>query len=284
MRPGEASRTIQRPATLRAAHQLLDDEPRIFVDPLAVGLIPEASIESIRADEPLLRNSEFTLLRSTFVLRARYTEDCLAERARDGVAQYVILGAGLDTFAYRQPAFAKGLRIFEVDHPATQAWKRQRISARGIAAPANLRFVPVDFERERLGECLAAHGFGGAEPAFFSWLGVVMFLTAQALEATLRFVASLPRGSGIALSFNPPDESLEGEHLELARQSVIRCASRGEPWLSRHRPGELCAIAARSGFSSTYHLTPELAADRYFANRRDGLRAPRHEQLFVASV
>ena len=150
--------------------------------------------------------------------------------------------------------------------------------------PANLRFVPTDFERGRIGECLAAHGFDASKPVFFSWLGVVMFLTSQAIEVTLRFVASLPHGSAIALSFNPPDELLEGEHLELARQSVMRCSSRGEPWLSRHRPEELSSIAARAGFSSTFHLTPELAADRYFANRRDGLQAPRHEQLFVARV
>jgi methyltransferase (TIGR00027 family) len=198
--------------------------------------------------------------------------------------QYVILGAGLDTFAYRQPDFAKRLRIFEVDHPATQAWKQRCMSARAVAIPANLRYVPVDFERESTSERLVDQGFDASQPAFFSWLGVVMFLTAQAIEATLRFVASLPRGSAIALSFNPPEESLEGEHLELARQSVIRCSSRGEPWLSRHTPGALRTIAAGAGFSSTYHLTPELAADRYFAGRRDGLRAPRHEQLLVAIV
>lgn len=284
MRPGEASRTIQRPAMLRAAHQVLDDEPRVFVDPLAVGLIPEASIESIRADERELRSDDLTLLRSAFVLRARYVEDCLAEHARRGVTQYVVLGAGLDTFAYRQPDFATCLRIFEVDYPATQARKRQCIVSRDLAVPANLRYVPVDFERESMSERLAGQGFDASQPAFFSWLGVVMFLTAQAIEATLRFVASLPRGSAIALSFNPPEESLEGEHLELARQSVIRCSSRGEPWLSRHTPEALSAIAARAGFSSTFHLTPEFAAERYFGKRRDGLRAPRHEQLLVANV
>lgn len=284
MRPGEASRTIQRPAMLRAAHQVLDDRPRIFVDPLAVGLIPEASIESILADEQELRSGDLTLLRSAFVLRARFVEDCLAAHLRRGTMQYVILGAGLDTFAYRQPAFAKRLRIFEVDHPATQAWKRQCLSARGIGVPANVRFVPTDFERESMGVSLAAEGFDRSQPAFFSWLGVVMFLTPQAIETTLHYVAGLPRDSAIALSFNPPDEALEGEHLELARQSVIRCSSRGEPWLSRHGADELHAIATRAGFSSTFHLTPERAANRYFAGRRDGLRAPHHEQLLVATV
>jgi methyltransferase (TIGR00027 family) len=280
----EASRTTQRPALLRAAHQLLDDHPKILVDPIAVGLIPEASAEAIFADAALMHSRPYQLLRSVFVVRARYAEDCLAEAVSDGVGQYVILGAGLDTFACRQPRYAQDLEIFEVDHPATQAWKRACLASRGIAPPRNLRYVAVDFERDSLKRRLAESGFSARRPAFFSWLGVVQFLSAPAIEATLRFVASLPRGSAITLSFAVPHDLLDGEHLELAEYSIESCASRGEPWLSLHRPEELRALAERAGLSEIEPLAPEAAGERYFSNRKDGLRVPRHEQLLTARV
>jgi methyltransferase (TIGR00027 family) len=280
----EASRTTQRPALLRAAHQLLDDDPKIFVDPLAVGLIPEVSAEAISADAALMRSGPYGLLRSVFVLRARYAEDCLAEAVRDGVGQYVILGAGLDTFAYRQPAYARHLEIFEVDHPATQAWKHACLASRGITPPGNLRYVGVDFERDSLGQYLAASGFNPRCPTFFSWLGVVQFLSAPAIDATLRFVAGLPRGSAITLSFAVPCVVLEGEHLDLAQYSIESCASRGEPWLSPYRPATLSGIARRAGFSRVDHFAPRAANERYFLNRKDGLRVPHHEQLLTALV
>ena len=280
----EASRTTQRPALLRAAHQLLDDDPKIIVDPLAVGLIPEASAEAILAEAALMHSRPYQLLRSVFVARARYAEDCLAEAVEDGVAQYVILGAGLDTFAYRQPGFAKGLRIFEVDHPATQARKRECLAARGIPVPPNVHYAAVDFERDNLERRLAENGFCMRRAAFFSWLGVVQFLSAQAIEAMLRNIAVLPRGSTITLSFAVPPDVLDGEHLALAEESIESCASRGEPWLSLYRPAEMRAIAKHAGFSEAEHFSPDAAADRYFSGRRDGLRAPRHEQLLTARV
>jgi len=284
MRHDEASNTTQGPARLRAAHQILDHDPKIHVDPIAVGLTPESSVDSIRADEPLIHSRPYTLLRSAFVLRARYTEDCLAEAALGGASQYVILGAGLDTFAYRQPDYARAMRIFEVDHPATQAWKRGCLARRGIVPPENLAFVAVDFERDGLAESLAADGFDASKPAFFSWLGVVQYLSEPAIEATLRFIVGLAPCSAITLSFCVPDDLLGGADLELAMQCVVTCAARGEPWLSRHRPGDLHAMATRLGFSSTRHLTPETAAHRYFHGRSDGLRAPRYAQLFTATV
>jgi len=284
MRHNEASRTTQRPALLRAAHQLLDDDPKIHVDPLAVGLIPEASPESIRAEEKLIRSPEYTLLRSTFVLRARYAEDSLAAAALCGVSQYVILGAGLDTFAYRQPEYAQSMQIFEVDHPASQTWKRERLAAREISLPQNLRYVAVDFERDSLAQRLFENGFSTEHPTFFSWLGVVMFLTGPSIESTLGFIARLPRRSALTLSFIVPHECLVGEDLDLARYSVESCASRGEPWLSLHRPEELRAIVHRAGFSQAEHFAPDAATERYFHHRKDGLRAPRHEQLLTAWV
>jgi len=284
MRHDEASRTAQRPALLRAAHQVLDDDPKIHIDPVAVGLTPESSIESIRANETLIRSADANLLRSGFVLRARYAEDCLAEAVRTGVSQYVILGAGLDTFAYRQPDYAKAMRIFEVDHPSSQIWKRDCLAAKGVALPSNLAFVAADFERDRLVDKLAQCGFDASAPAFFSCLGVAQYLTARAIEATLRFVAGLAPGSAITLSFYLPDELLAGEDLELTRQLVRIGADKGEPWLSRHRPQELRAIAGDLAFSSAFHLTPEAASTRYFRGRKDGLRAPRAMQLFTAKA
>jgi len=284
MRHDEASNTMQGPARLRAAHQVLDHDPKIHVDPIAVGLTPESSVDSILAAEPSIRSRPNTLLRSAFVLRARYAEDCLAQAARAGVSQYVILGAGLDTFAYRQPDYARAMRIFEADHPTTLVWKRACLARRGLVPPANLAYVAVDFERDRVAERLAAQGFDASEPAFFSWLGVVQYLSDPAIEATLRFIAGLAPGSAVALSFCVPDELLEGEDLELARQIAATCAARGEPWLSRHRPGDLNALATRLGFSSASLLSPEAAEQRYFLGRSDGLRAPRYTQLFNAKV
>ena len=284
MRHDKPSRTMQRPALLRAAHQILDDDPKIHLDPVAVGLTSESSVESVRAQESLLRSWECVLLRSGFVLRARYAEDCLAEAVHAGASQYVILGAGLDTFAYRQPAYASALRIFEVDHPASQASKRTCLAAKTIQPPENLSFVAVNFERERLEDKLADHGFDTTVPSFFSWLGVVQYLTAPAIEATLGFVASLAPGTAVTFSFYLPDELLAGEDLELTRQLATIGADKGEPWLSRYRPEDLRVIATRLGFSSTHHLTPETANRRYFQGRNDGLRAPRSVQLFTAKV
>jgi methyltransferase (TIGR00027 family) len=284
MRPGEASRTAHWTALLRAAHQVLDDDPKIHVDRVAVGLTPETSPEEIRANEALFRQRVNVLRRSAFVLRSRFAEDRLAEAAANGVSQYVVLGAGLDTFAYRQPAYARKLRIFEVDHPASQAWKQDCLARRGIALPPNLAFVAVDFERDRLAEHLARAGFEASAPAFLSWLGVVQYLGEPAIEETLRFVAGLAPRSAITLSFCVPDDLLSGEDLEVARRGVAICAAQDEPWVSRYRPEDLGALATRLGFSSTDHLTPEVAAHRYFRNRRDGLRSPQHSQLFTAAV
>lgn len=284
MRPGEASRSAQFTALLRAAHQVLDDDPKIHVDRVAVGLTPESSLEQIRANEALFRRPINVIRRSTFVLRARFAEDRLAEAATKGVSQYVILGAGLDTFAYRQPAYARKLRIFEVDHPASQAWKRDCVARRGITLPPNLAFVAVDFERDRLAEQLARAGFEASAPTFFSWLGVVQYLRQPAIEKTLRFVAGLAPRSEITLSFCVPDDLVTGEDLELVRQGAAMWADREEPWLSRHQPEDLGALATRLGFSSTYHLSPEVAAHRYFRSRRDGLRAPQCVQLFSATL
>lgn len=194
--------------------------------------------------------------------------------AARGVQQYVLLGAGLDTFAFRQPPFAASLRMFEVDHPATQAYKRARLAAAGLADPPNLQWVPVDFERDSLAESLATAGFDAARPTFFSWLGVMMYLTGPAIDEVLHFVASLPRPSTIVLDYTPPAEHLIGFDREMSQRLAEVAAARGEPWRTRLRPAESDARLRDIGFSQVFLLTPEEANARYFAGRRDELRAP----------
>jgi methyltransferase (TIGR00027 family) len=280
---GQASQTAALTATVRAAHQLIDGEPKVLVDPIAIGLVDDATPERIEERRAAFDAPGQRILRSTVVLRSRFTEDQLALAVHRGVRQYVILGAGLDTFPYRQPPFARQLQIFEVDHPATQAWKRERLTAAGITVPTNLHWAPIDFERANLADGLAAVGFDPEQPAFFSWLGVTLYLTLPAIDATLRAVVALPHPTTIVLSFTLPDEDLAGEELEVARWGAQTAAAKGEPWLTRFCPQELCTRLADLGFGTVFHLTPREANLRYFAGRQDGLQAPHLVQLVSAT-
>jgi len=223
-------------------------------------------------------------MRAAFILRSRYAEDVLEEVSRLGVRQYVILGAGLDTFAYRQPPWARGLRVFEADHTATQEWKREALHRAGLSVPENLRFCPINFETASLPEALGAVSFDFRTPAFFSWLGVTQYLTEEAIESTLEFVLSLPSGSGIVFSFVVPEASLDIDQRQELASIAHTTASHGEPFITRLEPAVLQKRLVEMGFSSVYHLTPESAGDRYFSGRSDGLRAPRVAQLMRAMV
>jgi methyltransferase (TIGR00027 family) len=200
------------------------------------------------------------------------------------VRQYVLLGAGLDTFAYRQPAWASSLRIFEVDHPGSQLWKRERLGEAKVGVPANLTFVPVDFERAspRQGLSAAAFDFGAA--TFLSWLGVTQYLTLEAIEQTLGFVLSLPRGSEIAFEFIVPGDLLPADEAAVFEALAARAADIGEPWLTRFRPHELRTKLLAMGFCEVIHLSPQEANDRYFRGRRDGLAAWSAAQMIRAIV
>jgi methyltransferase (TIGR00027 family) len=283
MKRSEASRTTQLPAVLRAAHQILD-RPLIFRDPVAVGLIPEASEGSILEAADHLRSSKMLLLRALMVLRSRFVEDQLAAAAARGVRQYVIVGAGLDTFPWRQPPFARGMRIFAADHPASLAWTEERLRDRGLGHPPNLTFVPIDLERQGLVAQLAEYEFDRTETAFCSALGLSQYLTAQAFDVLLRSFASLQKGSEVSFTFVAPDDELDGDDLAEARSSGMRTKAKGEPWITRPPPQELVERLLHDGFGPVFHLTPVLAQERYFAHRQDGLRAPHWEQLIAASV
>jgi methyltransferase (TIGR00027 family) len=283
MRSGAPSRTILRPAIGRAAHQLFDT-PLIFRDPIAIGFVPEASERAIRAaaeDHAALHSG---LFRAMVAVRNRFAEDRLAEAAARHIGQYLMLGAGLETFPWRQPDFAWGMRLFLADHPATLAWSRDRFRERGLSQPENLAFVAVDLEQDGLAAELEEAGFDRRIPTFVSALGVVHYLTAGAVTALFRFVATLPRGSEVVFTFPVTEDELDGEERDEVRVSVARAAEMGEPWLTRARPSEMVAWLNRCGVSDVFHLAPEIAQQRYFAGRGDALRAPRREQLIAAVV
>ncbi|HKS61540.1 MAG TPA: SAM-dependent methyltransferase [Xanthobacteraceae bacterium] len=280
---GQPSRTLLGPAILRAAHQLFDT-PRIFDDPIAVGLVPEASEEAIRSRTDEHQTEESVLLRSLFALRSRFAEDRLRDAAGRGVRQYVIVGAGLDTFPWRQPAHAQGMNIFLADHGTSLDWTRARFRERGLGAPSNLMFVSLDLEQDNVGATLAGHGFDRDAAAFFSVLGVTQYLERRSVEALLGCVASLDAGSEIVFTFVPRDDELEGPDRAFATASANRTVQLGEPWKTRFGAAELATILRRSGFTGIIHLTPDLARQIYFTGRQDELRAPGWEQLIAAVV
>lgn len=255
-------------ATLRAAHQLLD-EPPVFVDPLALAMVGPGREAAIRNDPGRFDAGPLRGLRASVAVRSRYAEDAWAAARDEGVRQYVLLGAGYDTFACRTPD--RDSRIFELDHPATQARKRARLAEAGLTPPANCLFVPVDLADHSLAEALAAAGFDREIPAFFSWLGVAMYLAEATVFATLEAVAGLAPGTEIVFDY-PVSPTLLSPAERRGREAVVaRATAKGEPWLSTFEPGPLAARLAAMGFAVLEDLGgPELTT-RYLAGRRDGL-------------
>jgi methyltransferase (TIGR00027 family) len=284
MKENTASGTAMSVAKVRAAHQLIDDEPRILSDPVALRLIGQEAVEAIRADTTLRSNSRFAAFRAHIVMRNRYAEDCLNAAVERGVSQYVLLGAGYDTFAYRQPPWALGLRIFEVDHPVTQAAKRELLESRGVAVPANLSFAPVNFDSESLREGLARAGFDFSRATFFSCLGVLVYLDEKSVEELFRFAGSMPPGSEIVFTFSQPNAALDARELEVRAKINATVSEMGEPWRSYFQPERLRELLLRSGFSDVSFLTPAEAEERYFRGRTDALRAPRQVRVGRARV
>ena len=258
-------------ATQRAAHQLLD-RPLVLDDPAALTVLRTADEQALRDGIDAFRHPASTGLRSTVVARSRLADDVWIEAVGQGVLQYVILGAGLDTSAYRHPEAAG--RIFEVDLPATQAWKQARLREAGMAVPPSLRFVPVDFERVGLAEGLARAGFDAQAPAVFSWLGVTMYLDEGAVAETLRFIAGCARGSVVLLEHAVPLSSLPPIARVVVGQMIARIGERGAPWKSFFEPAVLAVLAdmlTSLGFGSSTTWTPDELNQRYLANRSDGL-------------
>ena len=253
-------------ALRRAAHQLYDS-PIVFPDPIAVPILGESYAEELQRT-PRQADRPFSVgLRAFLVARSRYAEDNLSRAIAAGVRQYALLGAGLDTFAYRNPY--PGLRVFEVDHPATQLWKRELLARSGIPIPENLTYAPVDFESQSLTEQLEAAGFDRGAPAFFAWLGVVPYLTLDAFRATLGFIGAQPAGSGVVLDYGQPREALP--FLEqLAHDSLAsRVQLAGEPFQLFFTPAGIAAELA--SFHSLEDLGSAEINARYFQGRTDQL-------------
>jgi methyltransferase (TIGR00027 family) len=265
------SRTALRVALRRAAHQLYDARPLVLEDPVAVPILGRYVEELERTPKVAVGKKErpFSVgLRAFLVGRSRYAEDLLAKAVAGGVRQYVLLGAGLDTFAHRNPHTA--LRVFEVDHPATQAWKRELLVGSGLVAPENLVYAPVDFERESLAERLAAVGFDAKQPAFFAWLGVVPYLTLPAFRATLGFIAERSAGSGVVFDYGQPREALPFFE-RLAHDSLAeRVKLAGEPFQVFFTPRE--AAKELAAFYDPEDMGSAEMNALYFDGRSDKLR------------
>jgi len=265
---GEApSLTAQRVAMRRAAHQLFDD-PRVFEDPLAIPILGEEPAARLRSGDRETGGSRH--IRAFMAARSRYAEDELTAAIARGATQYVVLGAGLDTYAYRN-AHSR-LRVFEVDHPATQSWKRRQLESAGIAIPSSLTFVPTDFDEQSLGSVLESSGFQNGEISFFSWLGVTPYLTAEAAMATLAFIGSLPAGSGVVFDYAVERSSLDSEEQLAMDALASRVARAGEPFRLFLDPRALNRMLRAAGFHEIEDLGPSDIDERYFAGRTDGLR------------
>lgn len=264
---GQPSATAHRVAIRRAAHQLLD-KPRVFKDPLAIKIVGQDRVTELE-NSPDAEGPAGRYLRAFIVARSRYAEDQLAEAYRQGIRQYVILGAGLDTFAYRNPF--RDLRVFEIDHPVTQAWKRQVLAAGGISLPQSLTFVPVDFEQQTLAHGLENSGFHAGDPAFFSWLGVTPYLSCETVLETLRWVISICPGNGIVFDYAVPRASLSPAFQAAFDLLASRVAAAGEPFVGFFDPQELKQRLEEMGFAQIEDLGANQINPRYFNDRSDGL-------------
>jgi len=266
MRAGQPSQTASGAAAYRAIHQL-HEGGAIFSDPFAVKLLDEetrASLDQIASD-PARRP-----MRLFVTARSRFSEDALAASVACGARQVVVLGAGLDTFSLRNPFAKKGVRVFEIDHPETQAWKRMRLEQAGIALPTSLTFAPIDFERQSLAEGLANAGFDRSRAAFFQWLGVVPYLTREAISCTLDIIAGVP-ASAVVFDYTEPFENHPPERRANLMATADRAAARGEPWLSFFNPGDLSALLRDKGFTDIEDLGFADLVSRYSPGLAKGL-------------
>jgi methyltransferase (TIGR00027 family) len=274
--------TAVRVALWRAMHVQVDPPPHVLEDEIGLQLAAPDDGWRRRPDMDPHVTSGY---RAAIVARARFIEDLLAGQAGHGVAQYVILGAGLDTFAQRRPEIASRMRVFEVDQPGPQAWKRQRLIELGYGIPGWLRLVPADFEASgSWWEQLSVAGFDPWQPAVVVSAGVTMYLSKDATAATLREIAGLPPGSALAMTFLLPAELLDEADRPGLQVSERGAQAAGTPFISFYTPPEMLALAREAGFEDAQHVPGTLLAERYFADRTDGLRPSSGEDLLVATT
>jgi methyltransferase (TIGR00027 family) len=266
MRAGQPSQTARGAAAYRAIHQSLEGGA-IFRDAYALQILDSetrATLDETAAD-PALKP-----MRLFIAARSRFSEDSLGASVARGVRQVVVLGAGLDTFALRNPYAGRGVRVFEVDFPATQDWKRERLAQAGLVAPPSLTFAPVDFERESLGDGLTRSGFRAEQPAFFQWLGVVPYLTKDAISQTLDFIAGISV-SEVVFDYAELFENYPADRRNHIMGVAERAAARGEPWLSLFDPPDLAQALRGKGFGIIEDLGVAELGDRYYGALKKGI-------------
>ena len=268
MQIGQPSRTALGAAAYRAVHQTLEGGV-IFADPFAMQILDDDARAGLpgTAGDPANRP-----MRLFIAARSRFSEDTMTACVARGVRQIVILGAGLDTFSLRNPHAEQGARVFEVDYPATQAWKRERLRQAGLDLPATLIFAPVDFERQSLLQGLAAAGFRADQPAYFQWLGVVLYLTREAIVSTLDFIAGIA-GSEVVFDYTEPFENFPPAIRANLTAVAERAAALGEPWLSLFNPADMAALLKARQFGQFWDVTRAELAERYYGELGQGVVA-----------
>jgi methyltransferase (TIGR00027 family) len=277
----EPDNTAVRTALWRALHLQVDAAPHIIEDDTGLRLVDPDPGWQKRPD----MDPEFTKrLRASMVARARFIEDMVTGESRRGVRQYVILGAGLDTFAQRRPEIASGFQVFEIDQPATQAWKRRRLVDLGFGVPEWLHFVSVDFESSCWWKELIKAGFDASRPAIVACTGVTLYLTKEATEATLRQLAGLPAGSTLAMTFYLPMELLDEKDRPLQEIAEKGARAAGTPFLSFFAPEEMIALAHEAGFKQLGIVSTSDLAKRYFSGRTDAFTPATGEEFLVATT
>ena len=278
--PTVPDHTAVRVALWRALHVQIDPPPHVIEDEIGLRLVDPGDDWRSRPDMyPAFSRTP----RASVVARARFIEDLVVEEAVHGVGQYVLLGAGLDTFAQRRPEVGAHLQVFEVEQPATQAWKQQRLIDLGYGVPDWLHLVPVDFEAgASWRDQLAAAGFDATRPTVVASTGVSMYLTREANLVTMRQVASLAPGSTLAMTFLLPLDLLDPADRPLLEASARGAGAAGTPFISFFAPQEILALAREAGFKRAEHVSAEMLNQRYFAGRSDGLRTSSGEEFLVA--
>lgn len=271
--------TAVRTALWRALHVLLDEKPLVFADEVGAKIIAEENWQS-RPD----MGADFSKsMRASIVGRARFIEDLVEERFSQGVEQYVILGAGLDTFAFRRNDLASKMQVFEVDQPGPQAWKRKRITEMGMTPPSGLHFVPVDFEAgQSWWDELIKAGFDKSKSAIIVSTGVSMYLSEEANSATLKQVAKLAPNSAFAMTFMLSLDLLEPKEKSIMEFVMNKAKESGTPFLSLFKPEDIVALAKSAGFRESKYVSAKEIFERYFAKRTDGLNAGNAEAFLIA--
>lgn len=274
--------TAVRVALWRALHVQIDPPPHVLEDEIGLQLVAPDENWRLRPD----MDPNFTrLIRSSIVARACFIEDLVVEQASQGISQYVILGAGLDSFAQRRPEIASNLHVFEVDQPGPQAWKRKRLIELGFGIPDWLHFVPVDFEAgDSWWESLKAAGFNFAQPAVVVSTGVSMYLSKDANQATLRQVSALAPASTFAMTYLVPIEMADPEERPGYEASMKGARASGTPFISFFTPAAMLEMAKECGFKDAHTVSGADHTKRYFSDRTDGLHPGSSESLLVAKT